>query len=93
MLDQNKIDEIMHNKHSIHKNIELPKGIQEKTLNKIREYLKKDYKSGHTSEQVAEFLNISKVTVRKYMHYMTKNEEISEQINYDTSVALVWFIF
>ena len=84
VLDQKKIDEIMNSEHLGNNNFELPKGIQEKTLDKIREYLREDTTSGHTSEQIAAFLDISKVTVRKYMHYLTKNSEVIEQINYDT---------
>lgn len=94
VLDQNRIDEIMNSEHFANNNIELPKGIQDKTLNKIREYLRKDSNSGHTSEQIAAFLNISKVTVRKYMHYLTKNNEVIEQINYDTGgrPCMVYFM-
>lgn len=94
VLDQNTIDEIMNSEHFVNNNIELPKGIQDKTLDKIREYLRKDSNSGHTSEQIAAFLNISKVTVRKYMHYLTKNNEVIEQINYDTGgrPCMVYFM-
>lgn len=94
VLDQNRIDEIMNSEHFVNNNIELPKGIQDKTLDKIREYLRKDSNSGHTSEQIATFLNISKVTVRKYMHYLIKNNEVIEQINYDTGgrPCMVYFV-
>ena len=94
VLDQNRIDEILNSEHFANKNVELPKGIQEKTLNKIREYLREDTSSGHTSEQIAAFLDISKVTVRKYMHYLTKNKEVIEQINYDTGgrPCMIYFI-
>lgn len=94
VLDQNKIDEIMNNEHSTFNTVELPKGIQEKTLDKIRNYLREDTNSGHTSEQIAAFLDISKVTVRKYMHYLTKNNEVIEQINYDTGgrPCMVYFM-
>ena len=94
VLDQNKIDEILNSEHASFKNVELPKGIQEKTLDKIREYLKKDLNSGHTSEQIATFLDVSKVTIRKYMHYLTKNGEVVEQINYDTGgrPCMVYFL-
>ncbi len=94
VLDQNRIDEILNSEHLANNNAEFPKGIQEKTLNKIREYLKEDSNSGHTSEQIAAFLDISKVTVRKYMHYLTKNNEVIEQINYDTGgrPCMVYFM-
>ena len=94
VLDQKKIDEIMNSEHFGNNNFELPKGIQEKTLDKIREYLREDTNSGHTSEQIAAFLDISKVTVRKYMHYLTKNSEVIEQINYDTGgrPCMVYFM-
>ena len=94
VLDQNRIDEIMNSEHFANNNIELPKGIQDKTLNKIREYLREDSNSGHTSEQIATFLDVSKVTIRKYMHYLTKNGEVVEQINYDTGgrPCMVYFL-
>lgn len=94
VVDQNKIDEILNCEHSANNNIELPKGIQEKTLNKIRELMRKTPRSGHTSEQIAEILDISKVTVRKYMHYLTKNREVIEQINYDTGgrPCMIYFV-
>lgn len=94
VLDQKKIDEIMNSEHFANNNIELPKGIQDKTLNKIRNYIKESSKRGHTSEEIANFLNISKVTVRKYMHYLTKKSEVIEQINYDTGgrPCMVYFM-
>lgn len=94
VLDQNKIDEIMNNEYSSFVNVELPKGIQEKTLNKIREYLKEESNFGHTSEQIAAFLDISKVTIRKYMHYLIQTKEVTEQINYDTGgrPCMVYFL-
>lgn len=94
VVDQNKIDEILNCEHSANNNIELPKGIQEKTLNKIRELMRKTPRSGYTSEQIAEILDISKVTVRKYMHYLTKNREVIEQINYDTGgrPCMIYFV-
>lgn len=84
----------MNSEHFGNNNFELPKGIQEKTLDKIRKYLREDTNSGHTSEQIAAFLDISKVTVRKYMHYLTKNSEVIEQINYDTGgrPCMVYFM-
>lgn len=85
VLDQKKIDEILNSEQtSVFDNLEFPKGIQEKTLNKIRTYLKENAKETHSAEQLAKLLDISKVTIRKYMHYLTQNGEILEQINYDT---------
>lgn len=94
VLDQNKIDEILNNEYSSCDYNDLPKGIQDKTLNKIRNYIKESSKRGHTSEEIANFLNISKVTVRKYMHYLTKNGELIERINYETGgrPCMVYFL-
>ena len=84
VLDQKKIDEILNNKQISEGSTDFPKGIQEKTLHKIRTYIKENVKEAHTAEQLSKLLNISKVTIRKYMHYLTQSGEISEQINYDT---------
>ncbi len=82
VLDQKNIDNIMCAQHD-YSEMDIPKGIQTKTLNKIKEYLKTNT-SGVTAEQMAESLNISCVTIRKYMKYLLKTGEISENLDYET---------
>ena len=82
VLDQNRIDSIISN--SPHKKSkEYPKGIQEKTLHRIKSCF--ENKNGWQSvELIAEELGISIVTVRHYVNYLVKEGFLQESINYET---------
>lgn len=59
-----------------------PKGVQEKTLERIRACLRE--RDGLTSEEIAALAGLSAVTVRRYMNYMVESGEASGAVNYDT---------
>lgn len=82
VLDQNLIDSIISNSPQ-KKSKEYPKGIQEKTLERIKTCFenKNDW---HTVELIAEKLGISIVTVRHYVNYLVKEGFLQESINYET---------
>lgn len=82
VLDQNLIDSIISNSPQ-KKSKEYPKGIQEKTLERIKTCFenKNDW---HSVELIAEKLGISIVTVRHYVNYLVKEEFLQESINYET---------
>lgn len=82
VLDQNLIDSIISNS-SQKKSKEYPKGIQEKTLERIKTRFenKNDW---HSVELIAEKLGISIVTVRHYVNYLVKEGFLQESINYET---------
>lgn len=82
VLNQKNIDDILCSQHD-YSEIDIPKGIQTRTLNKVKEYLKR-HTVGVTAEQVADNLKISRVTIRKYMKYLLKIGEISEALDYET---------
>lgn len=82
VLDQKNIDDILCSQHD-YSDEDIPKGIQTRTLNKVKEYLKVN-NAGVTAEQVADKLNVSRVTIRKYMKYLLKTGEISETLDYET---------
>jgi len=84
VLSQNKIDEIMNPEHRDDTENDMPKGIQQKTLTKIKQYMHAGNKKGYTAEEIAAHLNISRVTIRKYMAYLLKNGQISENLDYET---------
>lgn len=63
---------------------ELPKGIQDVTLNRVREYLKANTMRELTSEEIADDIGVSRVTARRYMTYLLENREITGRMNYDT---------
>ena len=63
--------------HSHRKSEELyPKGIQEKTLETIMEYLTKHSGEWRTGEAIADGVNISVVTVRRYMSYLSDSGKV-----------------
>lgn len=82
-LDQSNIDYIIDNSHR--KSEELyPKGIQEKTLETIMEYLTKRSGEWLTGEAIADGVNISVVTVRRYMSYLSDSGKVLGDMDYET---------
>lgn len=82
-LSQRKIDSLINGNISVVSN-ELPKGIQEVTLNVIRDYLKGVGSQELTSEIIADDIKVSRVTVRRYMSYLLEIGEITGRMNYET---------
>ncbi|MEN8905325.1 MAG: response regulator [Clostridiales bacterium] len=62
----------------------LIKGLHKNTLNMIIEFFKTNEKWEHTSEELAEKLNLSRVTIRRYMEYLESTGEIIMEIQYGT---------
>lgn len=73
---QNSIDKL-HGSQSIEE--ELPKGIQNKTLNKIINLMEGEDRVW-TIKDLSERLTISGVTIKKYMDYLEKTEKIRATI-------------
>ena len=63
---------------------ELPKGIQEKTLQCICAFLKEQGGCELTGEEVADHVGLSRVTVRRYMNYLIEKGTILGRMNYET---------
>ena len=79
-LSQRDIDQIFNTKQ----NKDLPKGLQEDTLNYIIEKLL-PYKSKVIDiEEIADITNLSKVSLRKYLDYLVDTNDISKKIDYGT---------
>lgn len=82
VLDQNCIDNIIGGGKKVVQK-EYPKGIQEKTLEKIFSYLQT--KDGWINgECVSEAVGLSNVTIRHYMAYLVESGSVKESINYET---------
>jgi response regulator of citrate/malate metabolism len=62
----------------------LRKGLQEKTLDMILNYMKQHPMDALTSEKVAEEVHLSRVTVRRYMNYLLDKKQIVSDIDYTT---------
>ncbi|MBP5519637.1 MAG: response regulator [Treponema sp.] len=87
VLDQSYVDSIISNSGSapslLNPNAELPKGIQRKTLEKLKEYMQEN--SGWiTGDDISEAVGLSCVTVRHYMAFLMEMGIVTGNINYET---------
>lgn len=81
--NQQHIDAILSSGSS--KNIEqLPKGIQDQTLETVRNFLERNPDTEFTGEEIADKVGLSRVTVRRYMNFLLEKGEISGNMNYET---------
>ena len=83
-IDQSYVDSLISNAGPARMaDKELPKGIQEKTLKLLTEYMKN--KGGWvTGDQISEEVGLSSVTVRHYMSYLLETKQARAEINYET---------
>ena len=63
---------------------QLPKGLQENTLEKVRASLRTSPEQGLPSEAISRQVGLSVVTVRRYVNYLVERGEASSTVNYDT---------
>lgn len=63
---------------------ELPKGMNGKTLEMIRDWMKEHRERQYTSEEIAEEVGLSRITVRRYVNYMVETGELNSHIDYQT---------
>ncbi|MEE1172098.1 MAG: response regulator [Ruminococcus sp.] len=82
-LNQKSIDHIIENSRKKSDAL-FPKGIQEKTLELIMEYLKANKGVWFTGDEIAERVNLTSVTVRRYMNYLAEAGRVVSEINYGT---------
>ena len=62
----------------------LTKGLNETTLGLIRTFLKENSDDTYSSEQIAEQIHLSRITIRRYMNYMVETGELISTIDYQT---------
>jgi len=61
---------------------QVQKGIHAKTLENVREYIKNSPQELLSQHKIAQALQLSKVTVRRYMEYLAAANEVVLQIEY-----------
>ncbi|RUA08229.1 MAG: hypothetical protein DSY38_01980 [Fusobacteria bacterium] len=85
VLTQKELDNLYHKGNSLPKlDKDLPKGISEKTLEKVLETLKSDPSKKWSSKEIADILTSSTVTVKKYLDYLAEIGTIRSDISYGT---------
>ena len=60
------------------------KGIQQPTLDLLRDYLGRRRDEFLTSDEIAKEIHLSRITVRRYLNYMLENNEITSTVDYTT---------
>ena len=86
-LSQQKVDELLsftNFNQNKEKEVLPSKGLQSKTLDSIRTYLNQHIGEGLTSEQIADEVGLSRVTIRRYMNYLIELKEVSSDVDYNT---------
>ncbi len=85
-LDQDSIDELVRSRHlpPVPPPQALPKGLNSATLEHVRAFFSSHPQAGFTSEEVAEQVGLSRITVRRYVSFMADSGEISSTIDYQT---------
>ena len=82
-LNQKNIDHIIDNTRKKSDDL-YPKGIQEKTVDLIMEYLKANEGKWFTGDDIAERVGLTGVTVRRYMNYLAEAGRVTGEMNYET---------
>lgn len=82
-LNQKNIDHIFDNSRKKSDDL-FPKGIQERTLIIIMEYLNSNKGKWFTGDDIAAKVGLTSVTVRRYMNYLAESGRVVSEINYET---------
>lgn len=82
-LNQGEIDKIVGNNINLNSS-NIKKGLQEKTLKNVRVFMENNKNKLYTSEEIADSLGLSRVTIRRYMNYMMEIKELISEIDYET---------
>lgn len=80
-MNQETIDRLVQRGDSSHP---LAKGLNQGTLEMIRRFFDRHPGGLFTSEQIAEEVGLSRITVRRYVNYMVDGGEITTSIDYQT---------
>ena len=82
-LNQKSIDHIIDNSRKKSEDL-FPKGIQERTLQLIMEYLNSNKNKWFTGDDIAAKVGLTGVTVRRYMNYLAESGKVVGEMNYET---------
>lgn len=81
-VDQSVVDRLFESKASA--DVELRKGLNQKTLTHIYEFLYDRGAEKHTCESISTATKLSKVTVRRYLNYLIETGKVISSIDYET---------
>ena len=83
-INQDLIDEYLNSGRVEEDEDSLPKGLSRITLKKVLEAIQQ-HNEGFTTQQIADELDISRITIRKYLNHLVSINILSEDAEYYTS--------
>ncbi|MEG2176699.1 MAG: response regulator [Oscillibacter sp.] len=84
-VNQAVVDRLLNNEVSLDlENGELQKGLNQKTLQYIYDYLQEHAAEKHTCESISQASGLSKVTIRRYLNYLIEIGGVLSSIDYET---------
>ena len=85
LLDQQAIDQLMRRQeHPEAGPNQMSKGLNPATLKRVRAFLSENRERALTSEEIAEQVHLSRITIRRYVNYMVETGELASSIDYQT---------
>ena len=83
-INQDLIDDYLNSGRVEEEEDSLPKGLSKITLKKVLEAIQQ-HTGGFTTQQIADKLDISRITIRKYLNHLVNINILSEDAEYYTS--------
>ena len=84
-LDQGAIDRLMRRQEQSDSGAaQMSKGLTPATLERVRAFLSASRGQSLTSEEIAEQVRLSRITIRRYVNYMVETGELPSSIDYHT---------
>ena len=84
-LDQQAIDQLLRRQeHPESGGAQISKGLNAATLARVRTFLSANRGQALTSEEIAEQVHLSRITIRRYVNYMVETGEPASSIDYQT---------
>ena len=83
-INQDLIDDYLNSGRVEEEEDSLPKGLSRITLKKVLENIQ-EHEAGFSTQQVADELDISRITIRKYLNHLVNISVLSEDAEYYTS--------
>ena len=85
LLDQQAIDRLIRRQeHPEPGGNQMSKGLNAATLERVRSFLSASRGQALTSEEIAEQVHLSRITIRRYVNYMVETGELASSIDYQT---------
>lgn len=82
VIEQKQLDKLISNPNVTHNEEDFAKGLNKYTYKSIWEEIEKNKDEDFTAEDLAEKLGIARVTVRRYLEYMKKENKVEKLVEY-----------